>query len=136
MVNAGHATSGAHMRRIKLELARGKHGAEGSSVDGYEFIAPLDVGNHIDVETWKRQRALCFVHRMEHGVVIERGVLSHRPGGVGGATWAFDYEPGGSTDEEAGYRFGAHAFTPGEYVSIRDEDGELRTYRVASVTPA
>ena len=36
----------------------------------------------------------------------------------------------------SGYRFGAHAFAPGEYVSIRDDAGELHTFRVLSVSNA
>ena len=124
------------LRKIRLELARSKGHAEGSPGDGYEFVAPLDADNHIDVEAWKRERGLCFVHRIEKGVVTERGLLVHRAGGAGGATWAFEYEPGGPADEDAGYRFAAHAFAAGEYVSVRDEDGDLHTYRVASIKPA
>jgi hypothetical protein len=37
---------------------------------------------------------------------------------------------------ESGHRFGAHAFRPGEYVSIRDEDGEMHTFQVVSVETA
>ena len=33
----------------------------------------------------------------------------------------------------AGDAAGSHDFTPGEYVSIRDDDGELHTFRVVSV---
>ena len=29
-----------------------------------------------------------------------------------------------------------HAFRPGEYVSIRNEEGEMHTYQVATVEPA
>ena len=123
-------------RKIRLELARSKGHAEGSPGDGYEFVAPLDATDHIDLETWKRERGRCFVHRMEKGITVERGLLVHRAGGAGGSTWAFEYGPGGEVEEDAGYRFAAHAFTPGEYVSVRDEDGDLRTYRVASVKPA
>jgi hypothetical protein len=39
-------------------------------------------------------------------------------------------------EEEAGYRFASHAFRPGEYVSIRGEDGELHTFQVVSVEAA
>ena len=60
----------------------------------------------------------------------------HRSGGAGGANWAFDYEAGARDDDEVGYRFNAHAFLPGEYVSLRDDEGELRTYRVSAVAPA
>jgi hypothetical protein len=39
-------------------------------------------------------------------------------------------------DDEAGYRFGAHAFIPGEYVTIRDQEEDAHTFRVVSVEPA
>ena len=35
--------------------------------------------------------------------------------------------------EEEGFRFGDHAFKVGEYVSVREEEGELLTFRVVSV---
>ncbi len=34
---------------------------------------------------------------------------------------------------KAAIEFGNHAFLPGEYVSIREQDDKLRTFRVASV---
>ena len=49
---------------------------------------------------------------------------------------ADEEEDAGADEEEEGYRFGAHSFTPGEYVSIRDDEGELRTFKVIAVTPA
>ena len=128
--------SNARMFRIALEEARSKGAPAGSGQSGYEFFAPLDDAGHIDLEAWKKERPRCFVHRLHRGAVVERGLLVHRAGGAGGATWAFDYEAGTTAEEEQGYRFAAHAFVAGEYVSIRDEDGDLVTYRVASVTPA
>jgi hypothetical protein len=47
-----------------------------------------------------------------------------------------DYDPDTTDDDEAGYRFGAHAFAPGEYVSIRGHEGESHTFKVVSVEPA
>jgi addiction module HigA family antidote len=37
---------------------------------------------------------------------------------------------------KAGYRFGAHAFAPGEYVSIDGHEGGSHTFKVVSVEPA
>jgi hypothetical protein len=48
----------------------------------------------------------------------------------------FDYDETAETDDESGYRFGSHTFRPGEYASIRDNAGEMRTYLVVSVEPA
>jgi hypothetical protein len=61
----------------------------------------------------------------------------HRPGGSEHAQWVFDYDHGSAEhDDETGYRFGTHAFRPGEYVSIRDPGWGIHTLRVVSVTPA
>lgn len=123
----------AQLTRIRLEGAPGPHEPAPDAV--YEFVAPLDSRGQIDVEAWKKERALCFVHRLEHDGAVRHGLLVHRPGGTNGATWAFDYELG-EGEEETGFRFEAHVFTQGGYVSLRDADGDLRTYRIASLKPA
>jgi hypothetical protein len=119
-------------KRIRLNLARSKEFPEGSERHGYEFVAPLDAQGHIDIELWKQYRGQCRVHRFWGGEGEEHGWLVHRPGGKAGI-WKFDYDAATTEDDEAGYRFGAHAFRTGEYVSIRDEEGEMHTFRVASV---
>ena len=124
------------MHKIRLEVARSKENPAGDPGSGYEFFAPLDASSHIDLEAWRSVREVCFVHRIENNHVMDRGLLVHRAGGAGGATWAFDYDLSKDGDEEAGFRFGEHPFVIGEYVSIRDEDGDLHTYRVSHVTPA
>jgi hypothetical protein len=35
--------------------------------------------------------------------------------------------------DEAGYRFSTERFRPGEYVSIREQDEEMRTFRIITV---
>ena len=124
------------LKRIRLNLARSKEFPSGSSRHGYEFVAPLDASGHIDAELWRKHRDHCRVRRFWGGEPDEVGRLVHRPGGAGHARWVFDYEDAAEEDDEAGYRFGAHAFMPGEYVSIRDEDGEMHTFQVVSVEPA
>jgi hypothetical protein len=47
----------------------------------------------------------------------------------------FDCDPR-TADDEAGYRFGAHAFAPGEYDSIDGHEGGSHTFKVVSVEPA
>jgi hypothetical protein len=36
-------------------------------------------------------------------------------------------------DDESGWKFDAHVFKPGEYVSVTEQDGETRTFRVVKV---
>lgn len=123
-------------KRIRLNLARSKEFPQGSSQHGYEFVAPLDGKGHIDAALWKQHRDRCRVRRFWEGQDDEHGFLVHRPGGPEHGRWIFDYNAGRADDDESGYRFGAHAFQLGEYVSIRNEDGEMHTYQVASVEPA
>ena len=124
------------LKRIRLNLARSKQFPSGSQTHGYEFVAPLDTAGHIDPDLWQKYREYCGVRRFWEGEEDEIGRLVHKPGGSEHARWVFDYNPKGNADDEAGYRFGAHKFALGEYVSIRDDDGELHTFQVASVQPA
>ncbi|MGZ5836696.1 MAG: hypothetical protein ACXWJ5_10900 [Xanthobacteraceae bacterium] len=122
-------------KRIRLNLARSKEFPAGSAHHGYEFVAPLDHDGHIETDEWRKHRDNCRVRRF-WGDEEEIGQLVHKPGGNEHARWIFDYDQAAEDDDEAGYRFGTHAFRPGEYVSIRDEDGEMHTFQVASVENA
>jgi hypothetical protein len=118
---------------IHLTLARDPHFPQGSDRHGYDFVAPLDGSGHLDPEEWRKSREKCRVRRFWEGEDDEVGHLIHTQG----RTWAFHYDiEGAEEDDESGYRFDSHPFKVGEYVSIREQDGETRTFRVASVRPA
>jgi len=118
------------LRRVRLELARDHEFPNGSRERGYDFIAPLDDKGHVDVEAWKVVRDRCRVRRFWADAPDEVGHILHKRGGL----WAFHYDiHGDATHDETGFRFESHAFLPGEYVSIKEQDGVLRTFRVASV---
>jgi hypothetical protein len=118
------------LRRVRLELARDHQFPNGSKDRGYDFIAPLDEKGHIDPAAWKHLRDRCRVRRFWQGEPELVGHIVHGPGG----SWAFRYDIHGSPGlDEKGYRFDQHTFNPGEYVSINEHDGTLRTFFVASV---
>ena len=122
-------------KRIRLTLARSKEFPTGSSQHGYEFVAPLDANSHIDAGLWRADRDHCRVRRFWQGQEDQIGQVAHKPGGQEHARWVFDYDRTRVDDDEAGYRFGAHTFAPGEYVTILDQD-QSHTFRVVSVEPA
>jgi hypothetical protein len=126
----------ANLMKITLNLARTKEFPDGSIRHGYEFVAPLDEAGHIDAASWKDRKNACMVHRFWGDEPIRRGWLVHRAGGDKGATWGFDYNSETYADDEAGFRFGAHIFKEGEYVSIRDPDDDMETYRIVAVKRA
>ena len=130
-------TVGAHamLRKVTLHAARSKAFPDGSIRHGYDFVAPLTEEARIDVEAWKEHRSECFAHRFWADEPAMRGLLVHRAGGRGGSTWAFEWKTprAAANDEDEGFRFGDHLFKVGEYVSIREAEGDLVTFRVASV---
>ena len=123
------------LHRVRLELARSREFPEGSARHGYEITAPLDPNGMLDAHEWHNKRAQCRVLRFWAGEPDLHGRLVHRAGGAGGATWLIDYNEDTAEDDEAGYRLGSHRFQVGEYVSIRDEEGDLHTFKVTQVKP-
>jgi hypothetical protein len=123
------------LKHIRLHLARSKEFPNGSARHGYDLVAPLDKNGYIDPELWRKHREACRVRRYWEGEDDVVGHLVHKSGGAEHARWTFEYAPGAAEDAEAGFRFGVHTFSSGEYVSIKDEDGELHTFVVASVEP-
>jgi hypothetical protein len=117
------------LSKIRLELARCKEYPEGAHDIGYEFAAPLKDDGHIDAEGWARNRDHCRVRRFRPGEEDDIGHLVHKRGG----SWAFHYDIHSDAEaDEAGYRFADHAFRPGEYVSVREDD-DLIAYKVVQV---
>ena len=116
------------LRRIRLELARSKEHPQGNPNHGYEFTAPLTDDGHLDEAAYKKDAQLCTVTRFAEHEDDQHGQLVHSRGG----RWSFSYEPG-DDDDESLFRFAAHSFVEGEYVSITEHDGEEHTFRVVSV---
>ncbi len=115
------------LRTIRLELARGPGHPEGDPSHGYELRAPVDADGRFDVETWRAHRKDCTVRHFKPGLDDQHGNLIHA-----GRVWAFSYRPG-EDDDEPIYRLGEHLMKPGEYLSITEDDGVQRTFRVAFV---
>lgn len=117
------------LHKIRIELGRCPEFPEGSRDHGYEFVAPLGRESRIDAEEWRGHKKACRVHRFWAGENDEIGHLVRRRNGG----WAFHYDLEGDPDaDEDGFRFGDHPFSPGDYVSITEHDGVLRTFRVVS----
>lgn len=115
---------------IRLELAREKSHPAGSSLHGYEFVAPLDDEGHLDRQGWIDQRKNCTTRRFWQGEQDQTGELVHTRGG----SWAFSYDPSTTDDDEAIFRLDRHVLRPGEYVSVIEPNREQHTFRVASVS--
>lgn len=118
-----------NFRHIRLELARETGHPSGDDAHGYDILAPLTPDGHIDGEVATSHKAKCRVRRFRPGEEDLIGILLRGPGG----RWSFDYDDTTSSDDEAGYRFGDERFIMGEYASIREDNGEMHTFRVMQV---
>ncbi len=120
----------SRLQTIRLNLARTPEFPGGSDRHYYRFTAPLDADGHLDPAGWKKHRAMCRVVRSWGDEEEDIGHLVHRPGG----SWGFTYDIEGDEGDEGGFKLSTHRFVPGEYVSIRDDDGQMNTFRVVTVT--
>ena len=122
------APSHVALRKVVLNAARSKEFPEGSIRHGYDFIAPFD---------WRRPHRSRSLAGANRGRVFRPNasgggepVDARAPRPSRGRPRRLDLGPSewkaGSRDEpeEEGFRFGDHAFRVGEYVSVREEEGE------------
>ncbi len=118
------------LQRVRLELARCPDYPNGSHAHGYDFIVPIDSDGHIDFDAWRLVRESCRVKRFWGDQASEVGHVVHKRGGA----WAFHYDiRGDAGHDDAGHHFETHKLVPGEYVSIKEQDGGLRAFFVKSV---
>jgi hypothetical protein len=116
---------------IVLELARERKHPHGDPSHGYHLYLPLTPDGHIDAEAWRAHQPLCRVRKFTPSEGERRGRILHGPGG----RWTFDYTDETSRDDEQGFRLKDERFVPGEYISIRENDGVMHTFQVISVRP-
>ncbi len=129
----GQAPAARHpISHIILRLARSKAFPEGSLRRGYDIRAVLDAAGRLDVDAWRDHRNAFGVQRFWDDEPVQHGTLLHRAGGTGGATWSVHYA-GRDNESEDGFRLGEHVMQRDEFVSIRDDEGVMQTFRVSDV---
>jgi hypothetical protein len=123
------------LRKLTLNLARNPRFPEGSRQHGYVIVAPVDGHGHLDPDAYHKDKSLCVVRRFWNGEPDRVGTLVHKAGGHGGASWVIDYDPSTDEDDEVSFRLDAHKLAQGEYVSIRDNSGDIHTFRIIESIP-
>lgn len=118
-----------NFRLVRLRLAREQGHPEGDPHHGYDILAPLRDDGSIDGEGYRAAHAACRVRRFRPGEEDAIGRLAHGPGGA----WLILYDGEGAAGPEVGFHFRDERFVPGEYVSIRENDGQMHTFKVWEV---
>jgi len=118
------------LTRIRLEMARNDDFPQGSSEHGYEFVAPVTVDGHIDAAAWAANKSHCGARRFWRGQPDQRGLLRHV-----GQGWRFDYDGADDTDDEPFFKLDRHRLATGAYVSLLEQDGVTRVFKVIETIP-
>ena len=119
------------LMNIRLELGRVRDFPQGDPRHGYEFTAPLDRHGHLDAVAWSAERQKCTVRSFRPGQPERKGLLRHV-----GRGWRFDYQPDRTEDDEPFFKLDRHVIAPGFYVTIAEDDGVQRPFKIIAVTPA
>ena len=93
-----------------------------------EHGAPLTDDGHLDQDEWRDVKEQCKIRRFWHGEDDEHGHLVHR-----GRGWSFQYDDEPIEEDEPLFKLDRHILIEGEYVSITEHDGVLRTFRIVRV---
>jgi len=119
------------LTQVVMELAREPGHPHGDRDHGYLLHLPLTEDGQIDEEAFQHMAKVCTVKRIRPGEEPRHGRLSRSPFGQ----WIFDYDDRQDFDDETGFRLGEERFVPGEYISVREDDGVTHTFQIISVRP-
>ena len=116
------------LTRIILRLGRNPEAGfpDGNDEYGYVIHAPLDANGKIEAALWRETKAHCTVRRFHPSETPADGWLRHR-----GDNWYVWYDEADEGPEEPLFKLGAHELRAGEYVTLREADGDVLTFRVA-----
>lgn len=118
------------LTRIILRLGRNPPAhPDGNDDYGYVIQAPLGADHKLDPALWREKRELCTVRRFHPQETAADGFLRHR-----GDSWYFWYDEADEGPEEPLFKLAAKELRPGEYVTVREGDGDILTFRVAEAT--
>jgi hypothetical protein len=115
---------------IRLELGRTSSTPKGDPQHGYEFIAPINREGHLDATEWAAKKERCGVRSFRPGHAERKGMLRHV-----GRGWRFDYLPGRTDDDEPFFKLDRHLIAPGLYLTITEDDGVERPFKIVTVKP-
>jgi len=116
--------------KIRLELARCAAFPEGSASRGYLLTLPLGEDGALDSTPGKVLADNYRFERFWEGEETARGHIERH-----GHGWSLAFEDGSADPgHEPIFRPEGHSFRLGEYLSIRERDGEMRTFRIAALS--
>lgn len=119
------------LTQVVMELAREPGHPHGDRDRAYQLRLPLAEDGRIDEDAFEHLANACTVKRIRPGEEPRYGLLRRGASGQ----WSFDYDNRQEFEDELAFRLAEERFVPGEYISIREDDGTLHTFQIISVRP-
>ncbi|MBY0332120.1 MAG: hypothetical protein K2X49_15785 [Acetobacteraceae bacterium] len=117
------------MPRVTLVLAGGPGFPGGSEAHRYEMEAALDANGGLDVAAWHEDPRPWPARRYRPGGQVRTGDVQHDAE----TGWSLRFDSTPEARELTEPLISAGVLRPGEYVTLRDEDGRDYSYRVVGV---
>jgi len=116
------------LTRVILRLARNPQAGfpDGNDHYGYVLQAPLNADGLLDADLWRAKKADCTVRRFHPNETATDGWLRLR-----GENWYFWYDEADEGPDEPLIKLGGRRLAPAEYITVREGDGDVLTFRVA-----
>lgn len=120
-----------HFFGIEMELAEQVGNRRDDALHGYHLHLPLTPEGHIDSSAFLDHADAFKVARWRRGESKQHGQILR--GGSG--RWTFRYDGAGDIADETSFRLSEARFAPGRFLSVTEDDGVTRAFKVISVTP-
>lgn len=111
-------------KTVRLELARTPQFPNGSVSRAYLLRLPLNEDGLVDMAAFRANPAYATVRRHWPNEADRSGYLIHKQSG-----WAFSYEPG-EEDDEGVFHLENHPFHLGDYLTVREGNGDALPFRI------
>lgn len=120
-----------HFFGIDLTLADQVGSSHGDTKHAYHLHLPLTVEGHVDASAFLHHADAFRVVRRRRGETDQHGKIMRDEHG----SWTFQYEGTDHGANDTSFRLSEVHFAPGRYLSVTEDDGATRAFRVASVKP-
>ena len=120
-----------HFFDIELALADQVGSSHGDTKHAYHLHLPLSAEGHVDASAFLHHADAFRVVRRRRGETDQHGKITRGERG----SWNFHYDGVDHYADDTSFRLSEIHLAPGRYLSITEDDGVTRAFKIMSVEP-